>query len=121
MSQASKYGQKSSSYVPKASSYTASNATKYQYQGKGINQYGNTASSKYGKNSSNGNKYSSQNSNWKVSKPGAQQNYGGRHVGDTQTKVETTQDGDYIIKVTTTRRVIDKNDYYNSLNGRKNY
>ena len=113
MSQTSKYGQKSS--------YTASNATKYQYQGKGGNQPGNSASSKYGNNRANDNKYSSQNSNWKVSKPGAQQNYGGRHVGDTQTKVETTQDGDYIIKVTTTRRVIDKKDYYDSLNGKKNY
>ena len=120
MSQASKYGQKSS-YAPKATSYTASNATKYQYQGKSINQSGNSAASKYGNNRANDNIYSSQNSNWKVSKPGAQQNYGGRHVGDTQTKVETTQDGDYIIKVTTTRRVIDKKDYYDSLNGKKKY
>ena len=120
MSQASKYGQKSS-YAPKATSYTTSNATKYQYQGKGVNQSGNSTTSKYGNNRTNDNKYSSQNSNWKVSKPGAQQNYGSRHVGDTQTKVETTQDGDYIIKVTTTRKIIDKKDYYDSLNGKKNY
>ena len=60
MSQASKYGQKSS-YAPKTTSYTASNATKYQYQGKNVNQSGNSVSSKYGNNRANDNKYSSQN------------------------------------------------------------
>ena len=120
MSQANKYGQNSSN-APKATSYTASNPTKYQYQGRGVNQSGNPAPSKYGNNRANDTKNPSQNSNWQVNKPGANQNYGGRHIGDTQTKVETTQDGDYIIKVTTTRKVIDKKDYYDSLNGKKIY
>ena len=31
-----------------------------------------------------------------------------RRIGDTETRVETKQQGDYIIKVTTTRKVIDK-------------
>ena len=34
-----------------------------------------------------------------------------RQIGDTETKVETKQEGDYLIKVTTTRKVIDKNSY----------
>ena len=37
-------------------------------------------------------------------------NRGGR-VGDTETKVEVKQDGDYILKITTTRKVIDKGAY----------
>ena len=37
-------------------------------------------------------------------------NRGGR-VGDTETKVEVKQDGDYILKITTTRKVIDKGTY----------
>ena len=36
------------------------------------------------------------------------QNNRGERVGATETKVETKQEGDYIIKVTTTRKVIDK-------------
>ena len=118
MKSAYNYGQKgsySSTNQPKANSYTTSNATKYQYQGKGVNQTGNSAASKYGISRAN-------ESKWQNNKPDSkQQNYGGRHIGDTQTKVETTQDGDYIIKVTTTRRVIDKKDYYDSLNGKKKY
>ena len=35
----------------------------------------------------------------------------GRQIGDTETKVETKQEGDYLIKVTTTRKVIDKKSY----------
>ena len=117
MKSAYNYGQKgsyTSTNQAKTNSYTTSNATKYQYQGRGVNQKGNSASSKYGISRANEIK-------WQNSKPAKQQNYGGRHVGDTQTKVETTQDGDYIIKVTTTRRVIDKKDYYDSLNGKKKY
>ena len=118
MKSAYSYGQKgaySSTNQAKTNSYTTSNASKYQYQGRGVNQTGNSASSKYGISRANETK-------WQNSKPASkQQNYGGRHVGDTQTKVETTQDGDYIIKVTTTRRVIDKKDYYDSLNGKKKY
>ena len=37
--------------------------------------------------------------------------YDRRHSGDTQTKVETMQEGDYIIKVTTTRKIINRDDY----------
>ena len=118
MKSAYNYGQKgsySSVNTGKVNTYTTSNATKYQYQGRGANQPGNTATSKYGISRAN-------ESKWQNNKPDSkQQNYGGRHIGDTQTKVETTQDGDYIIKVTTTRRVIDKKDYYDSLNGKKKY
>ena len=118
MKSAYNYGQKgsySTTNQAKTNSYTTSNATKNQYQGRGVNQAGNSGSSKYGISRTNETK-------WQNSKPDSkQQNYGGRHIGDTQTKVETTQDGDYIIKVTTTRRVIDKKDYYDSLNGKKNY
>ena len=118
MKSAYNYGQKgsySTTNQAKTNSYTTSNATKNQYQGRGVNQAGNSGSSKYGISRTNETK-------WQNSKPDSkQQNYGGRHVGNTQTKVETTQDGDYIIKVTTTRRVIDKKDYYDSLNGKKNY
>ena len=119
MKSAYSYGQKgtySSTNQAKTNSYTTSNASKYQYQGRGVNQTGNSAPSKYGINRANETK-------WQNTKPDSkqQQNYVGRHVGDTQTKVETTQDGDYIIKVTTTRRVIDKKEYYDSLNGKKKY
>jgi hypothetical protein len=118
MKSAYNYGQKgsySTTNQAKTNSYTTSNATKNQYQGRGVNQAGNSGSSKYGISRTNETK-------WQNSKPDSkQQNYGGRHIGDTQTKVETTQDGDYIIKVTTTRRVIDKKDYYDSLNGKKKY
>ena len=34
-----------------------------------------------------------------------------RQIGNTETRVETKQEGDYLIKVTTTRKVIDKNSY----------
>ena len=44
-----------------------------------------------------------QTSKWK-------NNRGGR-VGDTETKVEVKQDGDYILKITTTKKVIDKGAY----------
>ena len=115
MKSAYNYGQKgsySSANTGKASTYTTSNATKYQYQGRGANQPGNTATSKYGISRAN-------ESKWQNNNPSSQK---GRHVGDTQTKVETSQDGDYIIKVTTTRRVIDKKDYYDSLkSGKKLY
>ena len=40
--------------------------------------------------------------------PKWQNNRADRRAGDTETKVETKQQGDYIIKVTTTRKVIDK-------------
>ena len=36
------------------------------------------------------------------------QNNRGERVGATETKVETKQEGDYLIKITTTRKVIDK-------------
>ena len=118
MKSAYNYGQKgsySTTNQAKTNSYTTSNATKNQYQGRGVNQAGNSGSSKYGISRTNETK-------WQNSKPDSkQQNYGGRHVGETLTKVETTQDGDYIIKVTTTRRVIDKKDYYDSLNSKKKY
>ena len=115
MKSAYNYGQKgsySSVNTGKVNTYTTSNATKYQYQGRGANQPGNTATSKYGISRAN-------ESKWQNNNPSSQK---GRHVGDTQTKVETSQDGDYIIKVTTTRRVIDKKDYYDSLkSGKKLY
>ena len=40
-------------------------------------------------------------------------NYDRKNVGNTQTKVETMQDGEYLIKVTTTRKVVDKGSYDN--------
>ena len=40
---------------------------------------------------------------------GGEKKYNRKNIGNTQTKVETMQDGEYIIKVTTTRKVIDKN------------
>ena len=39
--------------------------------------------------------------------------YDRKNVGNTQTKVETMQDGEYLIKVTTTRKVVDKGSYDN--------
>ena len=40
-------------------------------------------------------------------------NYDRKNAGNTQTKVETMQDGEYLIKVTTTRKVVDKGSYDN--------
>ena len=44
----------------------------------------------------------------KDEKPKWQNSRDERQIGDTETRVETKQQGDYIIKVTTTRKVIDK-------------
>ncbi len=46
-----------------------------------------------------------------AAKAAPQNNYDRRNIGDTQTKVQTMQEGDYLIKVTTTRKVIDKGSY----------
>ena len=54
-----------------------------------------------------GNKGTNATKNYQINKP-YQQNYSGKHIGDNQTRVETIQDGDYILKITTTRRVIQK-------------
>jgi hypothetical protein len=49
---------------------------------------------------------------WQVNKKeGEQKKYDRRNIGDTQTKVETMQDGEYLIKVTTTRKVVEKDNY----------
>ena len=46
-----------------------------------------------------------------AAKAAPQKNYDRRNIGDTQTKVQTMQEGDYLIKVTTTRKVVDKGSY----------
>ena len=49
---------------------------------------------------------------WQINKKeGEQKKYDRRNIGDTQTKVETMQDGEYFIKVTTTRKVVEKDNY----------
>ena len=42
-----------------------------------------------------------------------------RQIGDTETRVETKQEGDYLIKITTTRKVIDKKSSGYGSGGRK--
>ena len=89
------------SNIPKAATNVAKNA----YQPKKINQpvkISNTYNS--------GNKKANVQINIpkKVENPKWQNSRGERQIGDTETRVETKQQGDYIIKVTTTRKVIDK-------------
>lgn len=82
--------------------YQKNGSSNYQYQQKPTNRNGRTAdSNKYGNKGTNATK------NYQINKP-YQQNYSGKHIGDNQTRVETIQDGDYILKITTTRRVIQK-------------
>ena len=47
-------------------------------------------------------------SNWQNNKLKAEPTYDNRHIGNTHSKVETVQDGDYILKITTTRKVIER-------------
>ena len=100
------------------SSYTRPNQ-KTQNQSKPATQTGkiNIDMSKYMKNRAN----TTTNLAKREEKPkyqinrnvGGQKQYDRRNMGNTQTKVETMQDGDYLIKVTTTRKVVEKGDYDN--------
>ena len=112
-----------SSYIPKAASTTQKYITKTHYQPRNIGMpgkinYSSNIANRSSYQSSNRNSYqpinrnsyqsSNLSSNYDSSK--WRNNRGGR-TGDTETKVETKQDGDYIIKITTTRKIIDKGDY----------
>ena len=113
------------SYLPKtiSTSTTTHNYTqKTHYQPRSINLSGNI---NYSSNIGNRSSYQSNNRSTyhPINKSSYQplnlsnnyeastwKNNRGRRSGDTETKVETKQDGDYIIKITTTRKIIDKKD-----------
>ena len=92
-------------YNPKTTSNVVKNAPKIQYQPKVINQ-----PVKKNDTSNIGNKRTNAQINLpkKDEKPKPQNSRANRQLGDTETKVVTKQEGDYLIKVTTTRKVIDK-------------
>ena len=87
---------------------TTTNIAKNTYQPKTINQ-----PVKISKTYNSGNKRTNIQINMpkKVEKSNWQNSRDERQIGDTETKVETKQEGDYLIKVTTTRKVIDKKSY----------
>ena len=90
---------------PKTTYNIAKNTPKIQYQPKTINQ-----PAKINNTSNTGNRRNNPQINIpkKDEKPKYQNSRVDRHLGDTETKVVTKQEGDYLIKVTTTRKVIDK-------------
>ena len=93
---------------PKSLTNAVKNAPKIQYQPKVINQPG-----KINNTTNSGNRRTNVQINLAKNdeQPKSQNNRASRHLGGTETKVETKQEGDYLIKVTTTRKIIDKDSY----------
>ena len=87
---------------------TTANITKNAYQPKAITQPAKISNTyNYGNKRTNIQKnmpIKDEKSKWQNSRDE-------RQIGDTETRVETKQEGDYLIKVTTTRKVIDKKNY----------
>ena len=63
---------------------------------------------KKGTNVANNKTKNSVESNWQNNKPKVEPKYDNRHIGNSHSKIETIQDGDYILKITTIRKVIER-------------